>query len=69
MTRGPQFKPGDKVIYRSNPLNREAVRSGTVKRVVSDDLEESGPQQKYVIQDMASGKQSTCITNDIIRRM
>lgn len=68
MARGPQFKPGDKVVYRSNPLNREAVRSGTVKRMLTDESEENC-QPKYVIQDMASGKQSTCITTDIVRRM
>ena len=37
MSRGPSFKAGDRVIFRSNPLNRDAVARGQVKRVIVED--------------------------------
>jgi hypothetical protein len=67
MSRGPQYKPGDKVVYRANKLNPQAVRRGQVKRVVSE--EDDVQQQKYIIKDMASGQETSHINNDIIRRM
>lgn len=76
MSRGPSFKPGDRVVFRSNPYNREAVARGQVKRVV---VEESiaeptnsgnmaANNTKYVVKNMATGKESVLSAQEIVSR-
>lgn len=79
MSRGPTFKPGDRVVFRSNPLNREAVARGQVKRIVveenttSDGTPTSNPTSsatntKYVVKNMATGKESVLTAAEIVSR-
>ena len=79
MSRGPSFKPGDRVVFRSNPLNREAVARGQVKRiVVEDNLTSSGASTtnpaitatntKYVVKNIATGKESVLTAAEIVSR-
>lgn len=77
MSRGPTFKPGDRVVFRSNPYNREAVARGQVKRVVVEEnsSEEAskggnmGPaNMKYVVKNMATGKESVLTSQEIVSR-
>lgn len=67
MSRGPTFKPGDKVVFRSNPYNKEAVARGKVKRVVSSDPNMPN-QQKYVVQNVATGKETVVNPTEIVSR-
>lgn len=67
MTRGPTFKPGDKVVFRSNPFNREAVARGKVKRIVNENPEMPN-QQKYVVQNVATGKETVVDVQGIVSR-
>ena len=67
MSRGPTFKPGDKVVFRSNPYNREAVARGKVKRIVSEN-DDMPNQQKYVVQNVATGKESVVGPTEIVSR-
>lgn len=79
MSRGPTFKPGDRVVFRSNPLNREAVARGQVKRIVveenttSDGTSTANPTSsatntKYVVKNMATGKESVLTAAEIVSR-
>lgn len=81
MSRGPTFKPGDRVVFRSNPYNREAVARGQVKRVVIEEPEKvategasttnNGPSAtntKYVIKNIATGKESVLSAAEIVSR-
>lgn len=79
MSRGPSFKAGDRVVFRSNPLNRDAVARGTVKKVVveeSTSSSDSAPnpsqsnnaQQKYLVKNMATGKESILTAQEIVSR-
>ncbi len=80
MSRGPSFKPGDRVVFRSNPLNREAVARGQVKRVVVEENTLStgaaapanpaagATNTKYVVKNMATGKESVLTAAEIISR-
>ena len=86
MSRGPSFKAGDRVIFRSNPLNRDAVARGQVKRVIVEDSSTtttdstasgstsatttsgSGQAQKYVVKNMATGKESVVTVQEIVSR-
>lgn len=82
MTRGPQFKPGDKVVFRSNPFNRDAVARGHVKKLVTDEADAQQAQQaqqakqaqqaqqtqKYVVKNAATGKESVLTAQDIVSR-
>lgn len=76
MSRGPSFKPGDRVVFRSNPLNREAVARGQVKRVIVEDSTTASTtaaavntqQQKYVVKNTATGKESILSVQEIISR-
>jgi hypothetical protein len=67
MSRGPTFKPGDKVVFRSNPYNKEAVARGKVKRLVSES-DEMPNQQKYVVQNIATGKETVINPAEIVSR-
>lgn len=67
MSRGPSFKPGDKVVFRSNPFNREAVARGKVRRVVNEDPNMPN-QQKYVVQNVATGKETVVNPAEIVSR-
>lgn len=82
MSRGPSFKPGDRIVFRSNPLNREAVARGQVKRVVIEESANStaastGTTQnfaatmantKYVVKNVATGKESVIGAAEIVSR-
>ncbi len=67
MSRGPSFKPGDKIVFRSNPFNREAVARGKVKRVVSES-DDTSNQQKYVVQNISTGKETVINPAEIVSR-
>lgn len=75
MSRGPSFKAGDRVVFRSNPYNREAVARGQVKRVVveesaspSSDAPSAPAATKYVVKNMATGKESVLTAQEIVSR-
>ena len=78
MSRGPTFKPGDRVVFRSNLYNREAVARGQVKRVVVEEPEKpadgtvpNGPtatNTKYVVKNIATGKESVLSAAEIVSR-
>lgn len=80
MSRGPSYKPGDRVVFRSNPLNREAVARGQVKKVVieesaagSADASKPNPaatlaNTKYVVKNVATGKESVISATEIVSR-
>ncbi len=78
MSRGPTFKPGDRVVFRSNPYNRDAVARGQVKRVVveeataAEETANSGhmasTNMKYVVKNMATGKESVLTAQEIVSR-
>lgn len=92
MSRGPSFKAGDRVIFRSNPLNRDAVARGQVKRVIVEDNSTtatatdsttsattstttttananfSSQAQKYVVKNLATGKESVVTVQEIVSR-
>ena len=73
MSRGPTFKAGDRVVFRSNPYNREAVARGQVKRVVVEEADnEAGPNAtsntKYVVKNIATGKESVLSVQEIVSR-
>lgn len=75
MSRGPSFKPGDRIVFRSNPLNREAVARGQVKRVVIEESATATPNPaatmantKYVVKNVATGKESVIAAAEIVSR-
>lgn len=74
MSRGPSFKAGDRVVFRSNPYNREAVARGQVKRVVVDENASAEASYstvnttKYVVKNMATGKESVLTAQEIVSR-
>ena len=77
MSRGPSFKAGDRVVFRSNPFNREAVARGQVKRVVVEESSPSSntegnnavsPSTKYVVKNLATGKESVLTVQEIVSR-
>lgn len=81
MSRGPSFKAGDRVVFRSNPYNREAVARGQVKRVVVEEsasassdapsapaAANSASTTKYVVKNMATGKESVLTAQEIVSR-
>ena len=83
MSRGPSFKAGDRVVFRSNPLNREAVARGQVKRVVVEENTTStststgtpannpvntATNTKYVVKNIATGKESVLTAAEIVSR-
>lgn len=75
MSRGPTFKPGDRVVFRSNPYNREAVARGQVKRVVVEEAASDSNNNptlaantKYVVKNMATGKESVLTAQEIVSR-
>ena len=74
MSRGPTFKAGDRVVFRSNPYNREAVARGQVKRVVGEESEAETPNNsaanttKYVVKNIATGKESVLSAQEIVSR-
>jgi hypothetical protein len=82
MSRGPSFKPGDRVVFRSNPLNREAVARGQVKRIVVEEnaastenpnptpnpVNTAATNTKYVVKNMATGKESVLSASEIVSR-
>lgn len=79
MSRGPSFKPGDRVVFRSNPLNREAVARGQVKRIVVEEnttsdattaanSNSSATNTKYVVKNVATGKESVLTASEIVSR-
>ena len=77
MSRGPSFKPGDRVVFRSNPFNREAVARGLVKRViVEENTTNAGStgtsnltvNAKYVVKNIATGKESVLTVQEIVSR-
>lgn len=73
MSRGPTFKAGDRVVFRSNPFNREAVARGQVKRVVveegaASDAPNTAASTKYVVKNIATGKESVLSAQEIVSR-
>ena len=81
MSRGPSFKAGDRVVFRSNPLNREAVARGQVKRIVVEENTTStstgtpagnpinaATNTKYVVKNIATGKESVLTAAEIVSR-
>jgi len=73
MSRGPSFKAGDRVVFRSNPLNREAVARGQVKRVVVEESASEAPSMvgnttKYVVKNISTGKESVLTAQEILSR-
>lgn len=74
MSRGPSFKAGDRVVFRSNPFNHEAVARGQVKRVVIDENASTeasystANSTKYVVKNMATGKESVLTAQEIVSR-
>lgn len=88
MSRGPSFKAGDRVVFRSNPFNRDAVARGQIKKVIFEDTtttktstdptetaapptiapNTSGQAPKYVVKNVATGKESVVSVQEIVSR-